>query len=40
MFRLLRSPPNGCFQYLQGVTGTIKTFNFDAVDQTHLANQE
>jgi len=35
-------PPSGCFQYHTGLTGTIKTFNYDAsaaANQIHLANQ-
>jgi len=36
-------PPSGCLQYLTGLTGTIKTFNYDATtaaDQIHLATQK
>ena len=35
-------PASGCFQYHQGLTGRITTFNWDATTaqtQTHLANQ-
>ena len=35
-------PPSGCFQYHTGLTGTIKTFNYDATAATtriHLASQ-
>merc|ERR1711981_1340771 len=32
-------PPEGCFQWHTGTTGTIRTFNFANADQGHLANQ-
>ena len=35
-------PPSGCFQYHTGLTGTIKTFNYDATSaatRVHLATQ-
>lgn len=32
-------PPAGCLQYHRGMSGQIKTFNFDATASTHLANQ-
>ena len=34
-------PPNGCLQYQEGLTGTIKTFNFDAssTEYQHLGSQ-
>ena len=35
-------PPSGCFQYHTGLTGTIKTFNYDATSsatRAHLASQ-
>ena len=32
--------PAGCLQYFTGASGTFKTFNFDAVESSHLAKQE
>ena len=36
-----KSPTNGCLQYQTGLTGRIKTFNFDSTGtaQQHLASQ-
>ena len=35
-------PPEGCLQYLTGLTGRVETFNFKATagTSTHLRNQE
>jgi len=33
------TPPSGCLQWYKSTSGTIKTFNFDATSETHLANQ-
>ena len=40
-FSLQKSPTNGCLQYQTGLTGRIKTFNFDSTGtaQQHLASQ-
>ena len=32
--------PNDCLQYFTGLTGTIKTFNFDDPSDNHLPNHE
>ena len=32
-------PPSGCLQYFTSSVGRIKSFNFDAVQSTHLADQ-
>lgn len=32
--------PNGCLQYYTGVSGTIRSFNYDGVNGRHLSNQD
>ena len=40
LYRFCIVAPNSCLQYYTGVSGTIRSFNYDGVNGRHLSNQD